>query len=292
MRDSVSQTDTSRMSERGIVFAAIAPHGGIVVPELCSPEELGVAAATRAGMQELGRRFAAARPEAVVVLTPHNVHVDGSIAVVVAGRLEGSMSEAEGRAVALDCPVDLPLSLAYLNALVDAGFDTVGVSFGPSDPEQATMPLDWGALIPLWFMGGRNDPPLPVVLVVPARDLLPRRLVDAGAILADACLGARKPVAVIASADHGHTHDAEGIYGFDPASAVFDELVAGLVRKNRLEELVEVDPGLVEAAKADSWWQLLMLHGALGEAFDVELLSYEAPTYFGMLCAAFTPKAS
>jgi len=32
-----------------------------------------------------------------------------------------------------------------------------------------------------------------------------------------------------------------------------------------------------------------MLHGALDGAFGVELLSYEAPTYFGMLCAAFTP---
>jgi aromatic ring-opening dioxygenase LigB subunit len=41
------------------------------------------------------------------------------------------------------------------------------------------------------------------------------------------------------------------------------------------------------AAKADSFWQLLMLHGALGDAFSAELLSYEAPTYFGMLTASF-----
>jgi aromatic ring-opening dioxygenase LigB subunit len=41
---------------------------------------------------------------------------------------------------------------------------------------------------------------------------------------------------------------------------------------------------------ADSFWQLLMLHGAIGGDFQVELVSYEAPTYFGMLCAAFTPR--
>jgi aromatic ring-opening dioxygenase LigB subunit len=35
---------------------------------------------------------------------------------------------------------------------------------------------------------------------------------------------------------------------------------------------------------------MLMLHGALGDGFDVELLSYECPTYFGMLCAAFAPR--
>ena len=45
-----------------------------------------------------------------------------------------------------------------------------------------------------------------------------------------------------------------------------------------------------KAAKADSLWQLLVLHGALGDGARVELLSYEAPTYYGMLCAAYEPR--
>jgi hypothetical protein len=32
-----------------------------------------------------------------------------------------------------------------------------------------------------------------------------------------------------------------------------------------------------------------MLHGALGAGWSSEFLTYEAPTYFGMLCAAFVP---
>jgi hypothetical protein len=32
-----------------------------------------------------------------------------------------------------------------------------------------------------------------------------------------------------------------------------------------------------------------MLHGALGDSWNAEFLSYEAPTYFGMLCAAYAP---
>jgi aromatic ring-opening dioxygenase LigB subunit len=61
------------------------------------------------------------------------------------------------------------------------------------------------------------------------------------------------------------------------------------VRRNRLRDLVDVDPAWAVAAKADSFWQLLMLHGAIGDGWSVELLSYEVPTYFGMLCAAFSP---
>ena len=59
------------------------------------------------------------------------------------------------------------------------------------------------------------------------------------------------------------------------------------VGENRLGELATWDPAFAVAAKADSLWQLLMLYGAVGDDFAGELLSYEAPTYFGMLCAAY-----
>ena len=68
-----------------IVFAAIAPHGAPVFEDLAGP--------TRRGMEELGRRFASARPEAAIVLTPHGVHVDGHFAVVRSAQLEGDASQ-------------------------------------------------------------------------------------------------------------------------------------------------------------------------------------------------------
>ena len=150
------------------------------------------------------------------------------------------------------------------------------------------MPLDWGALIPLWFMGGRADPPVPAVVVSSSRDRTAAEHVAAGRALARAA-GAQR-VAFVASADHGHGHDSSGPYGFAPESCRYDGVVVDLVRTNRLAELVDLDVAFVEAALADSFWQLLMLHGALGESFDVELLSYEVPTYFGMLCAAYAPR--
>jgi aromatic ring-opening dioxygenase LigB subunit len=96
-------------------------------------------------------------------------------------------------------------------------------------------------------------------------------------------------VALIASADHGHAHDADGPYGFDPAAAEYDARIVELVQQNRLADLIDLPPAFVDLAKADSWWQLLMLHGALGEGWSGDFLSYEASTYFGMLCAAYAP---
>ena len=275
----------------GIVVAAIAPHGGIAVAELCAESELEVAAATRAGLEELGRRFAAVAPEAVVVLTPHNVHVEGSLAVIVAGELEGVVGE-NSREIALTTPVDVELALAILTNLARARIPSTAVSYGGNRPTEASMPMDWGALIPLWYMGGRAEPPTPVVLVSPARDLPAEVHVAAGRVIAETVAASGKRVALIASADHGHAHDPTGPYGFDPASAVYDGQIVGLVRENRLAGLLEIDPSFVAEAQADSWWQMLVLHGATADAFDTELLSYEAPTYFGMLCASLTPRAS
>jgi aromatic ring-opening dioxygenase LigB subunit len=266
-----------------LAFAAIAPHG--TLPEAPVPG----ADETHAALVELGRRFGAAAPDATVVLTPHNVHVEGHFAVVLAGTLAGSLNEFDAPDVQLTCPVDVDLAAQAIVSFHDDGLPVVGASFGANDAAAATAPMDWGVLIPLWFMGGRSEPQVPTVVVSPARDRPISEHVRAGRALARAAAGSGKRVALIASADHGHAHDPQGPYGFDPAAAAYDETIVRLVQEDRLDGLLELDPGFVEAAKADSWWQLAMLHGALGDDWRGDFLSYEVSTYFGMLCAAFAP---
>ena len=271
-----------------LVFGAIAPHGTLAVPDAPGAEVPG-SVTTQQAMEELGRRFDRARPDATIVLTPHNVHVDGHFAVVLAGTVAGTLADWDAPSVELECPVDLEFAAEVVVALHDDGLPVVGVSFGANDPGAATAPMDWGALIPLWVMGGRSDPQVPAVLASPARDRPFEEHVRAGQAIAQAAETSGKRVALIASADHGHTHDADGPYGFDPASKEYDERIVELVRSERLGDLLELDAAFVEAAKADSFWQMLMLHGALGDRWRGELLSYEAPTYFGMLCASYEP---
>jgi aromatic ring-opening dioxygenase LigB subunit len=266
-----------------LVFAAIAPHG--TLPEAPIPD----ADQTHAALDELGRRFEAARAEATIVLTPHNVHVEGHFAVVLAGTLAGRLAELDAPEVELSCPVDLELAAEAVVALHDEGVPVVGASFGANDPGAAIAPMDWGVLIPLWYMGGRSEPQVPAVVVSPARDRSLDEHVRAGRAIARAAGESGKRVALIASADHGHAHDPDGPYGFDPAAAEYDARVVELVKQNRLGGLLDLEPAFVDTAKADSWWQLVMLHGALGGRWKAEFLSYEASTYFGMLCAAYAP---
>ena len=257
-----------------ICFAAIAPHGGPVFDDS--------EGASRRGMEELGRRFAAARPEAAIVVTPHGIGVDGHFAVVRSARLEGDASEWTDEETTYEGAGDPALADECVRALQAAGLPALGITFGSTAAGASTMPLDWGALIPLWFMRAT------AVVVSPCRSRSNDEHVLAGAALA-AATGDRR-IAFIASADHGHGHTPDGPYGFAADSAVYDERIQAIVRENRLGELVEWDPAFAYSAKADSFWQLLMLHGAVGDRFVVELLSYEAPTYFGMLTASYLPR--
>jgi aromatic ring-opening dioxygenase LigB subunit len=229
-----------------LVFACIAPHGDVdLVPEL------------RAAMDELGRRAAASKPDVAVVVTPHSVHVDGHYAVVTSGRVGEHETDR-----------------ATADALLEAPLPILGVSYGGNDPPTAEFPIDWGAEIPLNFVKAPK-----VVVVSPARD----RPLEEHLRLGEAIAALPGRVALIASADHGHAHSPDGIYGYHPAAAQYDALLQEIVASDRLDFFPLAE--LAEDGKADSLWQLVVLQGAVGESARPDVLAYAAPTYYGMLVA-------
>jgi aromatic ring-opening dioxygenase LigB subunit len=229
-----------------LVFACIAPHGDVDLDPSLRP-----------AMEELGRRAAAAQPDVAVVVTPHSVHVDGHYAVITSAKVGEYETDA-----------------ATAQALLAADLPILAVSYGSNWTEFAEFPLDWGAEIPLGFVRA------PKVLVVsPSRD----RPLEEHLRLGEAIAALPGRVALIASADHGHSHTPDGIYGYHPASAEYDARVQEILASDSLDFLPLEE--LVADATADSLWQLVVLQGAVGESAKADVLAYAAPTYYGMLVA-------
>src|SRR5439155_16280611 len=159
----------------------------------------------------------AAEPDVTIVATPHNVHIANAIGVVVAGRVAGRLNGV-APPIELNLPSETQLAWRVLESFGAARLPAAGVSFGSNDPDTAVAPMGWGVLIPLWFMGGRREPSLPIVVVTPARDLPASDHVTAGAAIASVAAHSSRRVAFIASADHGHAPPEGGPYGFDPAA--------------------------------------------------------------------------
>ena len=285
-----------------LVFAAIAPHGFPLIPDIS--DDAGGALATRAAMEELAGRAAAAEIEALVIAGPHGVRVEGAISLADTARAAGSLAW-QGRVVELNVPVDGPLTDAIAATARSRGIPIAMVGYAGHRRDTSVLPLDWGILTPLWFLGhGRNmpghgdvlsEPPAadigpPVVIVAPSRSVPRATLVDFGQAVAEAAANDPRRIAFIASCDWGHAHRADGPYGFHSESAAVDAEVVAAVAANDLLSLIDLDEGRAQDAAIDGLWQALMLAGALEVVpMDVELLSYEAPTYYGMLVAVWSP---
>jgi aromatic ring-opening dioxygenase LigB subunit len=283
------------------VFAAIAPHGFPLIPDLS--DDADGALTTRTAMAELGRRASAAGVEALVIAGPHGVRVEGAISLADVARAAGRLAWQE-REVELNVPVDGPLTDAIAVTARSRGIPIALVGYAGHRRDTSVLPLG-GILTPLWFLGhGRNmpghgdvlaEPPAadigpPAVIAAPSRGVPRAMLVDFGRAVAEAAATDPRRVAFIASCDWGHAHRADGPYGFHPESAAVDAEVVAAVTANDVFSLIDLDEDRAQNAAIDGLWQALMLAGALDVVpMHVELLSYEAPTYYGMLVAVWSP---
>ncbi|CCQ96640.1 conserved hypothetical protein [[Clostridium] ultunense Esp] len=61
-----------------------------------------------------------------------------------------------------------------------------------------------------------------------------------------------------------------------------------MIREGSLDQLIHLPPQWVEEAKPDSLWQMLILAGFNEVAhLKGELLSYQVPTYYGLITAIY-----
>lgn len=274
-----------------LAFACIAPHGGITLPVLAGAQAQR-ASGTRQAMEKLGQLMAAAAPETIVVITPHGHRVDGVFSLLNNRRVRGLLEAEEGgnaNSIALGFEVDQELNQAIREAAHPLNVPVARIGYAVPDETAFVQELDWGALIPLWFMGALLSPQPKVVIACPDRGNMPWELFPLfGKAICQAADALGRRIALVASADMGHAHDPDGPYGFHTASAEFDAAVQQAIRDQDLGRLLTFDQDWVKQAATDAFGQILNLHGAIeGTGMRGDLLSYEVPSYFGMICASY-----
>ncbi|HZW84469.1 MAG TPA: hypothetical protein VFE91_01020 [Nitrososphaerales archaeon] len=268
-----------------LVYACVAPHGGEIIPAMAGRQRELFAPTTR-GMRKVAKLMREARPDTIVVATPHNLRLRKHIGVVVSENTTGELREG-GSTVKLSAKCDVELGDAVLRRAESLGLPVVGANYGALEGELSDVAMDWGTLVPLWFML-RGNSGCKVLIVTPSRGIPLKKNFDFGEVIAGEAEKSKKRVALVASADQAHAHRKDGPYGFSPRAREYDAQVQDAVRRNRLSDLMKLDEDLVEAAKPDSLWQLSILAGAVSQVqLRGELVSYQVPTYYGMLCATF-----
>ncbi len=274
-----------------LVYASIAPHGGEIIPELVSKSLFRKFGETREAMRSLAKKISERRPQTIVIASPHNLRLMSRIAVVVSENSTGTLKGSSNRSVSLHARCDVNLAKIIVRESEKAGIPVVGANYGTAAGSSSDMQMDWGTLVPLWFVLKEQRLESRILIVAPSREIPLRKNFAFGRLLGRLMNRDRKKkFAFIASADQAHAHSRKGPYGFNPAAAKYDDFVLNAIRDNNLKRILKLTPRFVEEAKPDSLWQMVILAG-ISEVVPLrsQLLSYQVPSYYGMACAGFEP---
>ncbi|MHB1908092.1 MAG: DODA-type extradiol aromatic ring-opening family dioxygenase [Nitrososphaerales archaeon] len=280
-----------------LVYACITPHGSDIIPELAATPQVAESfRKTRSAMQTISKAIRLSRPDTVVIATPHNLRLWKKIGICFAENSFGELRSDNGdkKTISLRARCDVKFARMLYQRSVLVGLPVVGANYGTSEGPYSSMPMDWGTMVPLWFLakshGSSRELKPQVVITTPSREIPMSQLIKFGNEIQKLSRISEKRIVFVASADQAHAHSKQGPYGLHRAAVEFDQIAVKSIQSGDLKPLFKLDPRFIEDAKPDSLWQLAILEGVLSKMkITPRLLSYEVPTYFGMICGDFSP---
>ena len=267
----------------GIVWAGIAPHPPLIVPEIGRGGEGQVAATVRA-MEQLAASLKASGAETVVITSPHGPVFRDAVAVAQLPEVSGDFADFRAAQVKFNLNTDEELAAAIITACADENVPALGLGPAAYRRYRVASRLDHGVLVP-WYYFQQAGLDLPLVWVGMSL-LAPDKLQAFGQAVDQASRRLGRKVAFLASADLSHRLTPEAPAGYHPDGKRFDQLVVDKVRRGDFEGLLRIDPDLAERAGECGWRSIMMLSGAVAAyKIEPEVFSYEGSLGVGYLVA-------
>jgi AmmeMemoRadiSam system protein A/AmmeMemoRadiSam system protein B len=257
-----------------VVFAGIAPHPPIMVPEV-GREAIADVRSSIDAMAALTERVILSGAETVVLISPHAPLQSQAFVAYDGPQLYGDFANFRAPATAVTAELDDELLTEITRAAAAANLLTLRIR---------GRDLDHGTAVPLYFLqrngwSGR-------VVALGYSFLSNEDHVRFGKCIRAAVDKLGRPVAFIASGDLSHRLRPEAPAGFNPQAHLFDEEVVDAIRSCATNRIVDIDQEVRRMAGECGYRSMLVAIGA-GEGLDrsCEVFNYEAPFGVGYLVA-------
>lgn len=258
-----------------IVFAGIAPHPPLLVPEVGGRRIQQVAESQRA-LRAFSRRLIDAQPETVVVISPHSPFDARTFTARSTAILAGDFREFSAPAVKLTFPNDLEMLDAIKQAASVEGVELRELV--------GDYPLDHGALVPLYYLHEAGWRGRTVVIGFTLKSN--EEHLAFGRAIAGAAGTINRRVALVASGDLSHRLVVDGPYEYEPTAHLFDEQIVRAIARGDAGGVIDVDPDLRNRAGECGYRSIVIALGTVGlHLRDHEVLSYEGPFGVGYMVA-------
>lgn len=263
-----------------LVFTCISPHPPIIVPTIGSPSDLKKVEKTIEGMEKLAQKIAEAKPQTILVISPHGPVDLYQFSIVNSPTLAGHFYYFDDFKTELIFRNDQNLiSLIEKEAKKNIPLRLV-------DQKE----LDHGTLVPLYYLSQG----LPNIKIVPlAFSYLDLKTHFKFGKMLQKIISKEKDsrIGIVASGDLSHRLTPDAPAGYTPKGKEFDELLIDLLKKKDVQGILNLDVNLVEEAGECGYRSIIILLGALdGISWQPEILSYEGPFGVGYLAANFKLK--
>ena len=257
-----------------LVFAGIAPHPPIMVPEV-GREAIGEVRGSIEAMQELTTRIIESGAETVVLVSPHAPLDARAFVAYQDAQLYGDFSNFRAPDARVEAPLDEEMLRAISRIASEQGYEVLGIR---------GHDLDHGTAVPLYFLqhnGWRGHVVALGYSFLPNADHL-----RFGSCIKRAVDEVGRQTALVASGDLSHRLKPEAPAGYFPQAYLFDQEVVDAIRDGAPERIVNIDQDLRKMAGECGYRSMLVAFGVTQKMDQAcEVLHYEAPFGVGYLVA-------
>ena len=262
------------MSTSSIVFAGIAPHPPIMVPEVGREAAAEVRGSIDA-MREFTERIISSGAETVVLVSPHAPLEAHAFVAYQDAQLYGDFANFRAPDTKVEAPLDEELLTHIARAASEQTYEVLGVK---------GYFLDHGTAVPLYFLlrnGWRGS------LVALGYSFLSNAdHLRFGECIERAAHSVERAVALVASGDLSHRLKIGAPAGYNEDAHLFDEEVVASLRACEPARIINIDQDLRKLAGECGYRSMLIAFGATqGLRPACEVLHYEAPFGVGYMVA-------
>lgn len=259
-----------------IVFSAVVPHTPLLAPTLGKDQRHKLEGTLNA-FSYLEKQLALAKPETIVLISPHAPKYSDAMSINLHERYIGTLKRFGDHGTTLHAPADM-----LLIDRLQRGLRSADQPITLTSQEE----LDYGATVPLLLLTTRLQD-WKLVPIAPS-DISGSQHVRFGEALAQILMSENRRIAVIASADLSHHSSPASPHGFTELGASFDASVRQAVISRDSNALLSLSPETAHAADQCGLMPILLWQGIMSHLHGtVHELAYEAPFGVGCFTALF-----
>lgn len=252
-------------------FAAITPHPPLIIPTI-GRDNIHIVKKTIEAMEKLEKRIRQISPDIIIVISPHGQIFADAFCLNLSEKYFGNFTAFGDLTTKLEFNGNL--DLAYkIREKTEVVMPTTMIS----EPN-----LDHGALVPLYFL----TPNIKNFSIIPISYsfLDYQKHIDFGEKIKEEIMSSGKKIAVIASGDLSHRLTFDAPAGYSPQGKLFDKKLIDLLKKKSVNQILKLEPKLVEEAGECGLRSILILLGIIKDLnYQPKVLSYEGPCGVGYL---------